>query len=723
MAETANTYQWTVFYMEFADKLLGYRNNRSGLLALLAEAFASVGESNPFDGKERLEDICPFTVFGCFNKGQADRTRSRIAEAIGKRLGVQATVPQVFLGVPVLNSMNAWFFPYKNERKDTDIPNLWAMFTAALAYAEQPSTQTHSEFIRCYDIVRLQKFVSWNLSMALYWIRPKHYLNLDSRNREFLTKRGNHLFSGLPVVPQYNLPDAKTYIALVNFCIEKFRDSQFPFHNFPELSYHVWGSSQDKPTLPPVTVTVNKELSKPTPLPVVEYVSREPNYWLYAPGENSYKWDEFHAQSIMGLGWDEIGNYLQYPDKVSLRKAMQKAYDPSLSYKNAVHATWQFAHVMMPGDIVIAKKGLHRIVGRGVVQSDYFFDQNRKDFKHVRSVRWTHKGDWEHPGQAAMKTLTDITPYTEYVEELEALFADSEIDEMEIIEDRAVLNKLYTEANFLDEVFLDAAKYHELAGLLRYKKNLIIQGAPGVGKTFTARRLAYSMMGEKDDRRVMMVQFHQSYSYEDFIMGYRPSRDGFELVKGPFYEFCKVAQDNDDLEYFFLIDEINRGNLSKIFGELLMLAETDKRGESLRLLYSNEQFSVPKNVYIIGMMNTADRSLALIDYALRRRFAFYTLEPAFESTGLQDMVAACGNPRLAKLVEMVKVLNTYIASDEALGAGFYIGHSYLCPNEDTSDTWLASVVNHELIPLLQEYWFDDPAKVSHWSAQLRGVLQ
>ena len=162
-----------------------------------------------------------------------------------------------------------------------------------------------------------------------------------------------------------------------------------------------------------------------------------------------------------------------------------------------------------------------------------------------------------------------------------------------------------------------------------------MQGAPGVGKTFAAKRLAYSMMGVKDPNRVMMVQFHQSYSYEDFIEGFRPAATGFELKKGPFYNFCKKAEDDLENDYYFIIDEINRGNLSKIFGELFMLVENDKRGISLQLLYSGDKFSVPENVYIIGMMNTADRSLAMLDYALRRRFAFFEFSPAFQTNGFR----------------------------------------------------------------------------------------
>lgn len=446
-------------------------------------------------------------------------------------------------------------------------------------------------------------------------------------------------------------------------------------------------------------------------------------YWLYAPGEGSCMWDEFYTSGIMAIGWGEIGDLSTFDSKDAMKIKMREVIDESLSYKNAAHATWQFANEMKIGDIVFVKKGMHQIIGRGVVMSDYEYDNTRDDeYKNIRQVDWTHNGEWPHPGQAVMKTLTDITSYTDYVEKLNSLFEDETEEDDEDVEKTY---PPYTKEDFLSEVFMPEEEYDKLSGILRIKKNIILQGVPGVGKTFVAKRIAFSMMGVKDVERVMMVQFHQSYSYEDFIMGFRPSTDGFELKRGAFYNFCKKAEIDGDNDYFFIIDEINRGNLSKIFGELFMLIENDKRGVSLQLLYSDEKFSVPKNIYIIGMMNTADRSLAMLDYALRRRFAFFEIKPGFTTDGFREYRMSLENEKFDKLIACVESLNNVISNDESLGDGFCIGHSYFCNllPDTINDQILSGIVEYELIPLLKEYWFDESTKVKDWSSNLRSAIK
>lgn len=438
-------------------------------------------------------------------------------------------------------------------------------------------------------------------------------------------------------------------------------------------------------------------------------------------------WDEFYSRGIMGLAWGEIGDLTAYAHKEDLKAQMLQTYPENGTQKNDIHALWQFANEMKPGDVVFVKKGRSEILGRGIVTGDYVYDPEGGHYPNCREVRWTSAGNWPIDERLAMKTLTEITDYPDLLARIDAFFDDGEDEESVGNEETLPVFPEYSSEQFLDEVFMDEERYDATVGLLRTKKNIILQGAPGVGKTFAAKRLAYSMMGVKDASRVMLIQFHQSYSYEDFIEGYRPSGAGFELVKGAFYSFCKKAADDEDNEYFFIIDEINRGNLSKIFGELFMLIESDKRGpkNKLQLLYSRELFYVPRNVYIIGMMNTADRSLAMLDYALRRRFAFVELRPAFDSEGFREYCAGLDNPRFEALVREVESLNRAITEDESLGEGFCIGHSYFCNMEADSctDAALASIVEYELIPMLKEYWFDEPGKVREWADRLRRSLR
>lgn len=482
-----------------------------------------------------------------------------------------------------------------------------------------------------------------------------------------------------------------------------------PFHFWTPGVVELWDSSAGETTRAAVEVAA---LAEPRPR----------HYWLYSPGAQASEWPEFSASDIMAIGWDELDNLASYPNREAIRQALD-VEERGASMRNAVLAVWQFQNEIAVGDIVYAKRGRREIVGRGEVTSGGRFEPERASFRHVRSVKWTHMGSWEHPGDAATKTLTDITTDRDYVERLEALVTGD-------VEPGPPLPATplpsYDGAAFLSEVYLSEARYDRLRSLLLRKKNVILAGPPGVGKTFAAKRLAYSILGVKDPSRIQTVQFHQSYSYEDFMMGYRPTESGgFALTEGAFYRFCEEARaDDDDRPYFFIVDEINRGNISKIFGELLMLIEADKRGQELRLVYKNETFSVPANVHIIGMMNTADRSLSVLDYALRRRFGFFEMSPGFGSDGFTRWQQEASSPTLDRLITAVVDLNKAITDDPALGQGFAIGHSYLTlpAGSDADDAWLYSIVEDELIPLLDEYWFDEPTKAKEWAGKLRDAV-
>lgn len=275
----------------------------------------------------------------------------------------------------------------------------------------------------------------------------------------------------------------------------------------------------------------------------------------------------------------------------------------------------------------------------------------------------------------------------------------------------------YTQEELLSEVFITTKQLERSLALLRRKKNLILQGPPGTGKTFFAKRLAWCLMGVKDQRRVQTIQFHQSYAYEDFIQGYRPEDGTLKLKNGVFFEFASLASSDSGREYVLIIDEINRGNLSKIFGELMLLIEADKRRESVQLAYgqSGERFSVPDNLYIIGTMNTADRSLAMVDYALRRRFAFVNIEPNFGEP-FRDKLIAVGLNRgvIERIRKKLADVNHLIEKDPALGKGFLVGHSYFVVDQkpDDQEDWLREIFDYEVLPLLEEYWFDNEDRLN-----------
>lgn len=433
-------------------------------------------------------------------------------------------------------------------------------------------------------------------------------------------------------------------------------------------------------------------------------------------GKNTSNYANFVENKVITVPFGEIGDLRGFVSKGKIKGSLKQCFGNTADYLKTSLMLWQFVNDMQIGDYIILQQE-DKILGRGIVISEYGYDEYRHDgCNHTREVKWTHLGEWTVQNPMRTTTLLDCSKYLGYLECINELF-DATMSELE---DTDLVFATYTKADFVLDVFMKDDEYDRLRELLYNKKNLILQGSAGVGKTYISTRLAHSIIGEKNPSQIKIIQFHQSYTYEEFFMGYRPTDNGLQLQYGVFYNFCKQAELDDENDYFFIIDEINRGNLSKIFGELFVLIENDKRGTEIQLTYTNELFSIPKNLYIIGMMNTADRGLAFLDYALRRRFGFYEIVPAFDSLGFMGYQAIISNSKFNKLILEVKVLNKDIECDENLGKGFTIGHSYFTNQtaKSVNDDWLKSLIDFEIIPLLGEYWFDEPSKVYEWKKRL-----
>lgn len=416
--------------------------------------------------------------------------------------------------------------------------------------------------------------------------------------------------------------------------------------------------------------------------------------WVYKTGDKTPKWDKCLNEGLISIGWDLIGDLNQYKSLKDFEEALAKVYPSSNSLKNDGLCNYNFVYNIKIGDIVFALEGTNEIIGIGIVASDYFFANSKEEYKSCRKTKWisTKKLSLSRKEDRFIKTLTDTTDdHDKVMRYLKGL----EINYSQLFTEEYDLNSLSTP---------------------RFPKNTILYGPPGTGKTYhTIDRAACIIkkvdsieyeearsfiQEEKKDRkdhsRVAFVTFHQNYSYEDFIIGLRPNVQcqdlQFTYIDGIFKKICNHAKEDPTNNYVLIIDEINRANISGVFGELITLIEDDKRlgkeNEITVSLPNGELFGVPDNLYIIGTMNTADKSIALLDIALRRRFTFEALYP--DSSLISDSLKK----------EVLEKLNSKISEEK--GADYQIGHAFFMNNTNLTD-----IMNQKVIPLLMEYYMND----------------
>jgi 5-methylcytosine-specific restriction protein B len=704
-----NNFTWIPIYQELANELAGWENRQEELISFLEELRAQGFVITPLYDKDGdgarflLKEIDPFTFLGVFNRRIGYDQRLAILSQMKQHFGLRGDLPEDFNGVPVLNNLRSWFFPNQTSRDGNDIGRLWKVFQLALSEGDPLESK---EFLKAFDEALKVKQTNVNLTMGLFWIRPDTFLNLDQNTREHLGIR----------LPADGLT-AKFYAEMVRLV----REEEKPF---PELSLAAWGAE-------------NERVRRVAESQEAQYRAwGGVSYWLvgayWDDRDPADQTDRFLEEGIWENGYKNryINDVMsmRVNDRIAIKAASTQRTGLPFDARNKTVSRMTIKAI---GTIVA-----NRNEGRTVeVEWDPDFKEKSWYFYTNRSTLWRLRMDDSYKFKEYAEKLRDFVWYDreqDYDWFLTHLQQASETDQIlsEFIE---VGRQPYSTADLIASgVFLTEEDLEQLLERLQSKKAMILQGPPGVGKTFMVRKLAYALMKEIDNDRLEMVQFHQSYSYDDFVRGYRPvpgKAGSFVLQNGIFFEFCQKAIREPDREYVFIIDEINRGNISQIFGELLMLIEPDKRGPeyALPLAYRTEDepaFYVPPNLYLIGLMNVADRSLAMVDYAMRRRFVFITLKPQYESELFSQWLTERGmDPHLVQLiVERMSRLNQEIREDPLLGENYEIGHSFFLPKGDNfaglDKTWYRRVVRTEIIPLLKEYWFDNPRRAEEAEKKL-----
>ncbi|WGK70379.1 AAA family ATPase [Candidatus Haliotispira prima] len=732
-----------------------------------------------------LKDICPFTVMGIFNYYVTDvsykitnANRKSIAAELAAFLGVEETMPDSLEGIPTLNNelshtshRASMFFGFAGKRKPDDIDALWEIFDRAIAFSDSGDAKARAAFVSAYDNATERLGVGWNLTMGLFWIRPWNFPTLDSRSRDYISEKLN-IKIGLNGPQGY--AGANDYLTVLETLETRFLEEASPVHSFPDLSLAACRFKGDETSakLSALEKDIRTFQSVCTDFtsfsnPGKMYADRE-HFYTDTAIKNAAEW--FAALDDDGSNATDIYLQIMEPANFHNWRETVKKLRSNPDFQSDV-ALWFKAVTEDNIDEDIFNKTKESMVNIGIPANiflmtilfpaflhnpDKYFAcksalliraMKRYGFSIVKQGAYlSYKQFWEIQKFGAFlyeslspfepKDMVDIQSFLWIVDNKikepnrngPSAGNDSKTEEEPGEEMMIAPIEPYSVDNIIsDGCFIEQEKLEKMLRRLQTKKNLILQGPPGTGKTWLAKRLAFALIGQKNGSKVRAVQFHPNLSYEDFVRGWRPSGDGkITLTDGPFVEMIRAAKSEPSTKHVIVIEEINRGNPAQILGEMLTLLEPDKRtpAEALELSYGGERVFIPGNLYVIGTMNIADRSLALVDLALRRRFAFIDLKPTLGKAWKEWVQTQAGisTEILNEIESRILSLNAEITSDSGLGEQFSIGHSYVTPpagmHIDDAREWFREVVDTEIGPLLDEYWFDSPGKAGKAKEQL-----
>lgn len=677
-------FTWLPFFEEMLS-IICEKYDKQSLCDVFHQIFKGWGgttDKYPDGTKGPLREIDPLSFISYFNRGITDANRMAFCQMAKTIFNMESEAPTDFDGVPAAQNQKTWLFDWEKGRQTYDVPNLW-LFSKTI----NNDTIDNDIFL---TVSKIKQTGIAKMTQLMFICKPDKYVSLDSRNREYF--RGKGLFGGLD--PRQEISDASRpydrYLQLLEEIKQEFNRPLFEISREAYL-FTPEVTERDKK----IVELKDEDLGDGN-------LTKQKYWWLNA---NPKIWNF----SDIKIG--EKQTYTTHNEKGNKRRIYKH-------FTQVQHGDLIIGYLASPDKEITAicrvTKGLHENA-----EGESIEFEKTEDI----AIPVTFGELKNEPGLSNCEPLINNQGSLFKLTAEEYDLIRSLIDEKNEAE-HIVEVIPYSIENALEGVFLKREEFENILGVLQFKKNIILQGAPGVGKTYMAQRLAFALMGEKAPGRLQMIQFHQSYSYEDFIQGYRPNdNENFTLKNGVFHDFCKKAQRDPDHLYVFIIDEINRGNLSKIFGELMMLIEPDKRGKdfAVPLTYAqaaDEKFYIPENLYLIGTMNTADRSLAMVDYALRRRFSFISLSPKYETPEFKSYLKSKGVKQelVDKIVSKMADLNLEISKDDKnLGVGYQIGHSFFCPADHLTRydyNWYQRVVRHEILPLLEEYWFDNLENVS-----------